>query len=97
VIFSRQFGYEFAILMILAIIGIFLFPVAGGSYSAMHGPVTALRSATAKLKMWLLLTLAGLYVWGCLRSSNLIGLCAHYGHARLPRPSVPEDCLVFRC
>lgn len=98
-IFSRQFGYEFSILLILilSVVGIFFFPAVCGSYSAVHGPVTAFRSATAKLKLWLLLTLASLYLCGCLRFPGPTGLRAHCVRDLLPRPSIPKDSPVLRC
>lgn len=61
-IVPRQFSSEFAILFILAFSASLVFPgicpVAGVSRSAVHGTATALRSATVKLRIWLILTLA---------------------------------------
>lgn len=74
-IFPRQFSSEFAILLILAVIGIFAFPVAGGSYSAVHEPVTALRSATLKFRIWLILTLAR-GIWGDVSVCRTLSACA---------------------
>jgi hypothetical protein len=97
VIFSRQFSYEFCILLILSVVGILFFPAACGSYSAVHGPVTALRSATAKIKAWLLLTLPSLLICGCPRFSNLTDLGAHRVEGLLPWPSIPKSGPVLRC
>jgi len=40
------------------------FPAVGGPYSAVHGPVTALRSLQTKLKIWLDMALAALHLLG---------------------------------
>jgi hypothetical protein len=50
--FARHFGFEFVLLLILCTASLFFFPVAHGSYSAIHGPVTALQSIKTKLQMW---------------------------------------------
>jgi hypothetical protein len=97
VIFSRQFSYEFSILLILSVVGILFFPAACGSYSAVHGPVTALRSATAKINAWLPLTLASMHICECLRFPNLTDLGAHRVEVLLPRPSIPKGGPVLRC
>ncbi len=63
-IFSRQLSYEIVILAILCTAGIFFFPAVRGPYSAVHGPVTALRSIKTRLQRWLVMALAPLYVLG---------------------------------
>jgi hypothetical protein len=72
--FLRHFSYEFAILAILCIAAIFLFPVIQGPYSAVHGPVTALLSIKARLLMWLALALTALLV-GCRLFARARGFC----------------------
>jgi len=57
---ARHFGYELAILVILCIVGIFLFPAAGGPYAAVHGPTTALLAARAASRMRWAMAVAGL-------------------------------------
>jgi hypothetical protein len=49
----RHLGYEFIIFAIVCTVAIFVFPTATGPYCAVHGPVTALLSSRAKLKLWL--------------------------------------------
>jgi hypothetical protein len=46
-------GCELAVLAMISIICIFLFPVAQGPYSAIHGPVTALQAirSAARVKL----------------------------------------------
>ena len=45
------FGHELAIVVIVCVLGIFLFPAAAGPYSAVHGPVTALRAMRSSIRL----------------------------------------------
>ena len=57
-IFSRDFGFEFVLLLILCTASLFFFPVSHGSYSAVHGPVTIVQSIKARLQMWVIMAIA---------------------------------------
>lgn len=48
---TRHFGHELAIVAIVCVLSIFLFPAAAGSYSAVHGPVTALRAMRSSIRL----------------------------------------------
>jgi len=48
---TRHFGHELAIVAIVCVLGIFLFPAAAGSYSAVHGPVTALQAMRRSIRL----------------------------------------------
>jgi len=95
----RQYvASRFAIVALICVAATFLFPAVQGPYSAVHGPVTALMSARAKLKLWLGMALAGLLLlnWrlpaNCLfsfRNGRAPELCF-----LLPRG---EGILVLRC
>ena len=95
--FPRHLGYEFAILAAVCALGIFLFPATSGPYSAVHGPVTALLSARAKLKLCSGLAIAGL----SLRWHLLLDGCAALSGLRenvgLPKSVSPEQISVLRC
>ena len=56
----RHFAFELAILAILCVISIFLFPATAGPYSAVHGPVSALLSLRARIRLGWALALAAL-------------------------------------
>ena len=56
----RHQGYEFAIFAIVCTVAIFVLQAASGSYSAVHGPVTALLSLRARLKLMSGMALAAL-------------------------------------
>jgi hypothetical protein len=49
--FPGRSGCELAVLAVLGVLTIFLFPAMQGSYSAMHGPATALQAARAAAKL----------------------------------------------
>jgi hypothetical protein len=56
---ARHFGYELALVAIVCVIGIFLFPAPAGSYSAVHGPVTAFQAMRNAVRTrWALTTAA---------------------------------------
>jgi hypothetical protein len=55
--FARHFEFEFVLLLILCTASLFFFPVAHGSYSAIHGPVTALQSIKTKLQLWVIMAI----------------------------------------
>jgi len=48
---TLHFGHELAIVAIVCVLGIFLFPAAAGSYSAVHGPVTALEAMRNSIRL----------------------------------------------
>src|SRR5215469_1546716 len=56
----RRFRYELALIAIVCVIGIFLFPAAAGSYSAVHGPVTAFQAMRNAVRAHSALTTAAL-------------------------------------
>jgi hypothetical protein len=56
----RQFGYELAVIAIICVIGIFLFPASVGPYPAVHGPVTALRAVRSVIKLRYAMIMAAL-------------------------------------
>lgn len=93
----RHFGFEFVLLVVICVAALFFFPVAQGSYSAVHGPVTALRSIKYRLRIWLILAMAACSL---LHNRPLLG-----GSRRLFRVHTgvgfffcgPEQVLVLRC
>ena len=47
----RHIAHELAVIAIVCVIGIFLFPATAGPYSAVHGPVTALEAMRASIRI----------------------------------------------
>ncbi len=48
---SGRIASDLAIIVVVCVISIFLFPVAQGPYSAIHGPVTALQAVRAAIRV----------------------------------------------
>jgi len=49
---SGGIGCELAMLAVLCVLTIFLFPSVRGPYSVVNGPVTALQAARAVARLW---------------------------------------------
>lgn len=95
--FPRNLGYEFAILVVICTVAIFLFPAARGSYSAVHGPVTALLTLRVKLRLWLSIVLAALRVASYIRRNCSADWLAVRQQVILPQAVTIEDVSVLRC
>jgi hypothetical protein len=48
---GRRIGCEVAVLAVLAVLAIFLFPGVQGPYSVVHGPASALQAARAAVRL----------------------------------------------
>lgn len=57
---SPLFRYEFAVITIICVVSIFLFPLPVGPYPAVHGPATALQALHAAVKLRWLIAVAAL-------------------------------------
>lgn len=95
---SGRQGYEIAVLTVICVLMIFLFPLLQGPYSALHGPVTALRAARAGVHLRLAIVQAALSsLAGCLISVLAIFAQLSLSNAELQSVSLPECNTVFRC
>jgi hypothetical protein len=56
----RFFRSKLALLTILCIVGLFFFPAAVGSYTSVHGPVSALLAVRAAMRVHWAMAIAGL-------------------------------------
>ncbi|HKW17107.1 MAG TPA: hypothetical protein VJO35_06335 [Terriglobales bacterium] len=93
---KRLFRHELAIITTLCVVGIFLFPVAVGPYSAVHGPVTALLAFRAAMKLYGTITLAAVSTLALLlkaTSSSRQNFC----WSTFALPSRPENVPCLRC
>jgi len=89
---------ELAVLAVLCILTIFLFPVMQGPYSAVHGPVTALQSVRSGAKLRVVIMQAALKTFG----KSLISLLGVLWLGALSdsefRPPRWADCdTILRC
>lgn len=94
--FSRHLGYEIAIAVVICTVCLFLFPTVGGSYSAVHGPVTALRSLRLRLKLWLAIALAALRLLRLMLGDSSVAL--QHAWQKIGAHSIhPRQTAVLRC
>jgi len=96
--FPRRIGCELAILGVVCVITLFLFPAASGPYTAIHGPVTALRSVYAASKIRLAMILAGLRdLWNNQRSPLTARFWISILGARFAPDVVADYSTILRC
>ncbi len=85
---------ELTVAVLICTLGLFLFAAPAGPYSAVHGPVTALRALYASLSLFWWIAVAALNALG-------FGFLARRSDACLDRKSRANDCnlprLVCRC
>ena len=91
-----------AVVAVVCVLGIFFFPVRGGPYSAVHGPVTALLSLRAAARLRMAIVLAGLSaVRSCLdraRFALLVTLWTAFPSPEFRVSSVSDEFTsVLRC
>jgi hypothetical protein len=92
----RHLGYEFIIFAIVCTVAIFAFPAATGSYSAVHGPVTALLSLRARLKLWLGMAVAALQ-WARVIPISFSAQRTARQMILLSQSVPPEQSTILRC
>ena len=93
---SSHFRYELALIAIFCIVGIFLFPIPVGPYSAVHGPATELRNVHAAMKLVWVMALVALALWAFVLeiASRILGEYI----APLAEVSGPPGCAsILRC
>lgn len=93
----QQFSWAFAILAIVCTAALFFFPAVRGSYSAVHGPVTALRSARTKIAIWLALAQTAFCLWGFFVPGGGSASAVLLTFAQLSPLSPSESNFVLRC
>jgi len=82
---------------IVCTVALFLFPAAHGSFSAVHGPVTTLRSIKTKIRIWILMAVAaaGLAGWLLAGYGSTLHTLRHRLSALLS--SASDSASVLRC
>jgi len=63
---SGRIGSEVAVFAVVCVLTIFLFPAVQGPYSAVNGPVTALQSSRAALRLRIAIQQAAFWSLGAL-------------------------------
>lgn len=67
-----RFAAVFALVSVLCVLTVFLFPALQGPYSAVHGPVTAFQSARAAVGVRTAMVQAGLKAMRCVGREVLV-------------------------
>jgi hypothetical protein len=94
-----RFARALALVAVLGVLAVLLFPAIQGPYSAVHGPVTALQSARASAGLRMAIMHAGVSIPGAWLSDpnvsarNVIDLPIDSHTAGLP----DEQDLILRC
>jgi len=93
-----RIGCELAVLAVLCVLTIFLFPAMQGPYSAVHGPVTALQAVRAVARLRIAIMQGALRSLGYalilpLRVFSWIALSEAAPHSGI----LPECSRILRC
>jgi len=95
---SNHTGCELAVLAVLGVLMIFLFPGMHGSYSVMHGPVTALLAARAAARVWSVMVQSAMNLLGNRLFPSLAVLSyLSFSVVESQSAGLPEYNLVLRC
>ena len=92
---SGRIGSELAVMAVLCVLMIFLFPAMQGPYSVVHGPVTALLAARAAVRLRIAIVQGALNSVGNYLVSPLSGMSL--SPAEFQSISLPEYNTILRC
>jgi hypothetical protein len=95
--FSGRIACKLAVITVLCVVSLFLFPAAQGSYTSVHGPVTALQSVRAVLRLRLAMIAATLSSSALLLSSAAVSRIHALFAALMPDSAFPDFTSVLRC
>jgi hypothetical protein len=95
---SRRMGCKLAVMAVFFVLTIFFFPSTQGSYSAVHGPVTALQAARSAARLRVAIVQGAL---NCLENRPVSPLVAlswmSLSNTRIQSISPPECSTILRC
>jgi hypothetical protein len=95
---SGRMEYELAIVAVLCVLAIFLFPASTGSYSVVHGPVTALLAFRFAARLRASIVQGASRILSGKVISPLVGLSwTRLSCPNLPPLAAPEGDTVLRC
>ena len=95
---SGRIGSELAVMAVLCILMIFLFPAMQGPYSVVNGPVTALLAARAAVRLRIAIVQGALNSVGNYLVSPLVVLSwMSLSPAEFQSISLPEYNTILRC
>jgi hypothetical protein len=95
---SGRVTCELAVVAVLCVLMIFLFPSMQGSYSMVHGPVTALMAARAAARLRTAIVQGALNCLGNYLISPLVVLSwMSFSNTEFQSVGLPEYNIVLRC
>jgi hypothetical protein len=95
---SGRIGSELAVMALLCVLIIFLFPAMQGPYSVVHGPVTALLAARAAVRLRIAIVQGALNSVGNYLVSSLVVLSwMSLPPAEFQSIGLPEYKTILRC
>ena len=95
---SGRNGCELAVVITLCVLTIFFFPGIQGSYSVVHGPVTALRAAREAARVLTTIARSALKPIGIRLISAVVVLSwTSFPEAAPYSATSPEDDTILRC
>ena len=95
---SGRIRCELAVVAVLCVLMIFLFPSMQGSYSMVHGPVTALLAARAAVRLRMAIVQGALKSLGTrLISPQVVLSWISVPNAEFQLPSLPRYNSILRC
>jgi hypothetical protein len=83
---------KFALVLILTTLALFLFPAASGSFTATHGPTTALRAITRFRAL-----LASIAAWTIMMAGRVLLSKRAYANSEPVAGLVSSEMLSLRC
>src|SRR5271169_727088 len=93
-----RIGCELVVVVVLCVLTIFLFPSTQGSYSVVHGPVTALQAAREGVRLRTAIVQGALSSVGNYLVSPLVVLSwMSLSNTEFHSVSLPECCAILRC
>ena len=94
--YSGRIGCDLAILAVLCVLSIFLFPAGHGPYPVIHGPVTALQAVRVAARLRLAILAAALALSYALAPVVTVFLIQLWRCKSLPAPLL-ELNTILRC
>ena len=95
---GHRIGCEIAVLAVLSVLAIFLFPGVQGPYSVVHGPASALQAARAAVRLRIAIVQSALTSLANTTSATLIVLSwMSYSNPKFQPIGLPECNSVLSC
>jgi hypothetical protein len=95
---AGRIGCELAVVALICVLTIFLFPAMQGPYSVVNGPVTSLQAIRAAARTRLLIIQAAFRsLWNYLVSPLSILFRISFSQAGLHSLASPEFDMILRC